>query len=306
MLERVQALSLDDTRPHPDLHNPALEGVLRAAQRAGLTMPPARQNGSHRAISSTSSSSLTFRLKRAQRSALAGVAARSSATRRLGACRTPASGTSTSSRSSSRAPAAAATGVAAPAARWSCLAVMRSGTSRPRSSRMPSWERHTESCSWTALDRRNVLAHPGDAPRFAGIKDVKLIHRWSMVCGRTARRRRGRTRRHAPARQGRCVSQRVRRRRRRRPHDPPTPPHGAARDLAGFFNAIASGKPSSSRQPPFVPHGRACDEVVELPGQQVFFGKVFTWLLGKPIRDTLSHQGAATRDLREDCAGRPI
>jgi SAM-dependent methyltransferase/glycosyltransferase involved in cell wall biosynthesis len=44
MLERLQAVSTDDTRLILTFHNPALEAVLRVAQRLGLTMPPARQN----------------------------------------------------------------------------------------------------------------------------------------------------------------------------------------------------------------------------------------------------------------------
>lgn len=44
MLERVQALSNAQTRLILTFHNPALEGLLRLGQRAGLTMPPARQN----------------------------------------------------------------------------------------------------------------------------------------------------------------------------------------------------------------------------------------------------------------------
>ena len=44
MLERLQARCHDETRLVLTFHNPALEGILRVAQRAGLTMPPARQN----------------------------------------------------------------------------------------------------------------------------------------------------------------------------------------------------------------------------------------------------------------------
>jgi SAM-dependent methyltransferase len=44
MLERQHELSGDDTRLILTFHNPALEGILRQAQRLGLTMPPARQN----------------------------------------------------------------------------------------------------------------------------------------------------------------------------------------------------------------------------------------------------------------------
>lgn len=44
MLERLHALSSAETRVILTFHNPALEGVLRAAQRLGLTMSPARQN----------------------------------------------------------------------------------------------------------------------------------------------------------------------------------------------------------------------------------------------------------------------
>ena len=44
MLERVQAISDAGTRLVLTFHNPALEGLLRLGQRAGLTMPPARQN----------------------------------------------------------------------------------------------------------------------------------------------------------------------------------------------------------------------------------------------------------------------
>jgi len=44
MLERLHAVSTDDTRLILTFHNPALEAVLRIAQRLGLTMPPARQN----------------------------------------------------------------------------------------------------------------------------------------------------------------------------------------------------------------------------------------------------------------------
>ena len=44
MLERVHDLSQAETRLLITFHNPALEAVLRVAQRAGMTMPPARQN----------------------------------------------------------------------------------------------------------------------------------------------------------------------------------------------------------------------------------------------------------------------
>jgi glycosyltransferase involved in cell wall biosynthesis/SAM-dependent methyltransferase len=44
MLERLHALSSAGTRVILTFHNPALEGMLRAAQRLKLTMPPARQN----------------------------------------------------------------------------------------------------------------------------------------------------------------------------------------------------------------------------------------------------------------------
>jgi glycosyltransferase involved in cell wall biosynthesis len=44
MLERLHAISSADTRLILTFHNPALEGMLRVAQRIGLTMPPARQN----------------------------------------------------------------------------------------------------------------------------------------------------------------------------------------------------------------------------------------------------------------------
>ena len=44
MLERLHALSSAETRVILTFHNPALEGMLRVAQRIGLTMPPSRQN----------------------------------------------------------------------------------------------------------------------------------------------------------------------------------------------------------------------------------------------------------------------
>jgi glycosyltransferase involved in cell wall biosynthesis/2-polyprenyl-3-methyl-5-hydroxy-6-metoxy-1,4-benzoquinol methylase len=44
MLERLHAISSAETRLILTFHNPALEGMLRVAQRTGLTMPPARQN----------------------------------------------------------------------------------------------------------------------------------------------------------------------------------------------------------------------------------------------------------------------
>jgi SAM-dependent methyltransferase len=44
MLERVQAHCHEESLLILTFHNPALEGLLRMAQRAGLTMPPARQN----------------------------------------------------------------------------------------------------------------------------------------------------------------------------------------------------------------------------------------------------------------------
>lgn len=44
MLERLHALSSPETRLILTFHNPALEGMLRTAQRLKLTMPPARQN----------------------------------------------------------------------------------------------------------------------------------------------------------------------------------------------------------------------------------------------------------------------
>lgn len=44
MLERVHALSHGQTRLILTFHNPALEGVLRVAQRVGAAMAPARQN----------------------------------------------------------------------------------------------------------------------------------------------------------------------------------------------------------------------------------------------------------------------
>jgi glycosyltransferase involved in cell wall biosynthesis len=44
MLDRVHALSHGQTRLILTFHNPALEGVLRMAQRAGVAMAPARQN----------------------------------------------------------------------------------------------------------------------------------------------------------------------------------------------------------------------------------------------------------------------
>ena len=44
MLDRLHVISAAETRLILTFHNPALEGLLRVAQRAGLTMPPARQN----------------------------------------------------------------------------------------------------------------------------------------------------------------------------------------------------------------------------------------------------------------------
>ncbi len=44
MLDRAHALSTEGSRLVLTFHNPALEAGLRAAQRLGLTMPPARQN----------------------------------------------------------------------------------------------------------------------------------------------------------------------------------------------------------------------------------------------------------------------
>ncbi len=44
MLDRVHALSHGQSRLILTFHNPALEGLLRAAQRAGAAMTPARQN----------------------------------------------------------------------------------------------------------------------------------------------------------------------------------------------------------------------------------------------------------------------
>ncbi len=44
MLECLHALSSSETRLILTFHNPALEGMLRAAQHLGLTMPPARQS----------------------------------------------------------------------------------------------------------------------------------------------------------------------------------------------------------------------------------------------------------------------
>jgi glycosyltransferase involved in cell wall biosynthesis len=44
MLERVHAVSHDDTRLILTFHNPALELVLRTAQRLGMALPPSRQN----------------------------------------------------------------------------------------------------------------------------------------------------------------------------------------------------------------------------------------------------------------------
>jgi glycosyltransferase involved in cell wall biosynthesis/SAM-dependent methyltransferase len=44
MLDRIHALTTGETRLMLTFHNPALEGLLRLAQRFGMTMPPARQN----------------------------------------------------------------------------------------------------------------------------------------------------------------------------------------------------------------------------------------------------------------------
>ena len=44
MLERIHAVGHGQTRLILTFHNPGLEGVLRMAQRAGMAMPPARQN----------------------------------------------------------------------------------------------------------------------------------------------------------------------------------------------------------------------------------------------------------------------
>jgi len=44
MLDRVREVSKQDTRLVLTFHNPSLEGILRAAQRAGRAMTPSRQN----------------------------------------------------------------------------------------------------------------------------------------------------------------------------------------------------------------------------------------------------------------------
>jgi glycosyltransferase involved in cell wall biosynthesis len=165
-------------------------------------------------------------------------------------------------------------------------------------SRMPSMGTHTEilfvdgastdgTCSRILEMRR----------RFAGIKDVKLIHQ--VGDGRAvAPRGVGADEPVAMLRLGKGDAV-------RRGFDAASgdvlmildadltvPPE----DLPRFFNAIASGKAefvNGSRL--LYPMEERAMRLVNYLGNK-FFGKVFTWLLGQPIRDTLCGTKALRRE----------
>ena len=66
MLDRVREVSNQDTRLVLTFHNPALEGALRAAQRAGRAMTPSRQNWVGRTTMTNLLELADFRLEKIQ------------------------------------------------------------------------------------------------------------------------------------------------------------------------------------------------------------------------------------------------
>jgi glycosyltransferase involved in cell wall biosynthesis/ubiquinone/menaquinone biosynthesis C-methylase UbiE len=299
MLERIQALSMNDTRLILTFHNPALEGVLRAAQRAGLTMPPARQNWiaprdlvnllelSDFSLETVRSGLLLPALLPGLQGLADSVLARTPGIRYINVV------TIVVARPRRPRPQV-----------WplSCTVVVpcrnEVGNIEAAVSRMPSMGTHTEilfvdgastdgTCSRILEMRR----------RFAGIKDVKLIHQ--VGDGRAvAPRGVGADEPVAMLRLGKGDAV-------RRGFDAASgdvlmildadltvPPE----DLPRFFNAIASGKAefvNGSRL--LYPMEERAMRLVNYLGNK-FFGKVFTWLLGQPIRDTLCGTKALRRE----------
>lgn len=70
MLERVREVSSEETRLILTFHNPALEGVLRVAQRFGWSMAPARQNWVGRLTMTTLLELTDFRVEEVSHSLL--------------------------------------------------------------------------------------------------------------------------------------------------------------------------------------------------------------------------------------------
>ena len=299
MLERIQALSIDDTRLILTFHNPALEGVLRAAQRAGLTMPPARQNWiaprdlvnllelSDFSVETVRSGLLLPAFLPGLQGLADSVLARTPGIRYINVV------TIVVARPLRPRPQV-----------WplSCTVVVpcrnEVGNIEAAVSRMPSMGTHTEILFVDGASTDGTGSRILEMRRrFAGIKDVKLIH---QVVGGPAVAPRGvaadepvamlrlgkgdAVRKGFDAASGDVLMI--------LDADLTVPPE----DLPRFFNAIASGKAefvNGSRL--LYPMEERAMRLMNYLGNK-FFGKVFTWLLGQPIRDTLCGTKALRRE----------
>ena len=312
MLERLQARCHDETRLVLTFHNPALEGILRAAQRAGLTMPPARQNwiGPRDLVGLLELSDFTVDSLR---------------TCLLLPALLPGLGW-TADGPLSRAPGIRYANVVN-------IVVARPRRPRPQVwplsctvvipcrnevlnveaavTRMPAMGTHTEILfvdgASTDGTRERIEAI---RRRFAGVKDVRLIHQvdrspapaaglgaLAVPDAPVAMLKLGKgdaVRKGFEAARGDVLMI--------LDADLTVPPE----DLPRFFNAIASGKAefvNGSRL--LYPMEERAMKFINYLGNK-FFSKVFTWLLGQPIRDTLCGTKALRKeDYAKIAAGRP-
>ena len=299
MLERLHAISSAETRLILTFHNPALEGMLRVAQRIGLTMPPARQNwiGPNDIIGLLELSDFTVErmhtglLLPALLPVLSPIAdAVPAATPLIGYLNAVNIVVARPQRP--RPP------------RWplSCSVIVpcrnEVGNIEAAVSRMPSMGSHTEIVFVDGASSDGTVERIEEMRRrFAGVKDIRLIHQLTghqlvaptsvapdapvamLKLGKGDAVRKG-----FEAARGDVLMI--------LDADLTVPPE----DLPRFFNAIASGKAefvNGSRL--LYPMEERAMKFVNYLGNKLF-SSLFTWMLGQRIRDTLCGTKAMRRE----------
>ena len=301
LLERLQAVSTDETRLILTFHNPALEGVLRIAQRLGLTMPPARQNwiGPVDAIGLLTLSD--FQVERV-RSGLSLAAILPGL---------PALADTTASASLISYLNVVNIIVARPMRPrprvWplSCSVIIpcrnEVGNVEAAINRMPAMGSHTEILFVDGASTDGTVARiEALRARFAGVKDIRLLHQVPLsqqaesttvaIDAPVRMLKLGKgdaVRKGFDAARGEVLMI--------LDADLTVPPE----DLPRFFTAIASGKAdflNGSRL--LYPMEERAMKFVNYLGNKLFSG-LFTWMLGQRIRDTLCGTKALRRDAYE-------
>ncbi len=302
MLERVQAVSSAETRLILTFHNPALEGLLRLGQRTGLTMPPARQNwiGPNDLIDLLELSDFTVEQRHTGLALPALVPGLEAAADALPAT-TPLLGYLNAVNMVVARPRRPRPPI------WplSCSVIVpcrnEVGNIESAVTRIPAMGSHTEIVFVDGASSDGTAARIEEMRRrFAGIKDIRLIHQVDTVRiadapldaadAPTAMLRLGKgdaVRKGFDAASGDVLMI--------LDADLTVPPE----DLPHFFNAVAGGKAEFANGNRLLyPMEERAMKFINYLGNKLFSG-LFTWMLGQRIRDTLCGTKALRRQAYE-------